>query len=55
MLQHEQKMQTLKGFPVVTINDRGKATISTLLLEKAGTDPIAGKLLQNMINDLMPQ
>lgn len=53
MPQHEQKMKTLKGFPVVTINERGKATISTLLLEKAITDPVAGKLLQNMINDLM--
>jgi hypothetical protein len=52
MKQHEQKMQTLKGFPVVTINEKGKAILCTLLLEKAITDPVAGKLLQNMINDL---
>ena len=29
------------------------ATVSTMCTEKAETDPIAGKLLVNMINDLM--
>jgi beta-galactosidase len=52
----EQKMARLdkiKGFPIVIIKDNsGKAILSEILLEKAVTDPVAAKLLINMLNDL---
>src|SRR5260221_3084221 len=56
-------MESIKGFPIVQITDDGKATggtttggkalISTMALDKAATDPVAGRLLSNMIDVLL--
>jgi beta-galactosidase len=53
MEQRSSYMETIKGFPIIKIKDKGTMTISTMSLEKAITDPIAGKLLSNMLNDLL--
>jgi beta-galactosidase len=45
-------MENIKGFPIIRINDGGTLLVSTMALEKAVTDPIAGRLLFNMINSL---
>ena len=34
-------------------DNKGKSLVSTLCTEKATTDPIAGKLLVNMVNELL--
>ena len=46
-------MESIKGFPIVKIKDGGTVTFSTMSLEKAVADPIAGKLLSNIIDDLL--
>ncbi|WP_321335417.1 glycoside hydrolase family 2 TIM barrel-domain containing protein [uncultured Bacteroides sp.] len=46
-------MKTIKGFTILQIQDKGEAIVSTMLTEKATTDPIAGKLLVNMIDELL--
>jgi hypothetical protein len=43
----------MRGANIVKIRDTGFVTLSTLSLEKAQTDPIPGKLLVNLINDLL--
>jgi len=44
-------MKKIKTFPLLKITDgKGSAIISSMSLEKATTDPIAGKLLINLIN-----
>ena len=43
-------LDKLKGFPIVTIRDQ--VILTTLNLEKAVTDPVAGRLLANMIHQL---
>lgn len=53
MEQRRQYMETIKGFPIVEIKNGGTAIVSTLLLDKALTDPIAGRLLTNMLNELL--
>jgi len=45
-------MEKIKGFPIVKIDDGGTLLVSTMSLEKAATDPIAGRLLTNMILSL---
>jgi hypothetical protein len=45
-----QYIQRIKGFPLIEIKDKGSALISTMATDKAVTDPVAGKLLTNMIN-----
>jgi len=45
-------MESIKGFPIIRINDGGTLLVSTMALEKAATDPVAGRLLFNMINSL---
>ncbi|KAA6351934.1 Beta-glucuronidase [termite gut metagenome] len=45
-------IQNIKGFPLLEINDKGLALISSMATDKATTDPIAGKLLTNMIHYL---
>lgn len=50
-----EKMKKNKGFTLIRITDGGEALVSTLCTDKAVTDPIAGKLLVNMINDLIKQ
>lgn len=54
MARRTAYMESIKGFPIVKITDGGTAMISTMSLEKAVTDPIAGKLLSNMIDALYP-
>lgn len=44
------RLEILKGFPILSIG--GHVILTTLSLEKSGTDPIAGKLLTNMIKRL---
>lgn len=53
MPQRSKFMETIKGFPVVKIKDNGEAIVSTMMIEKATTDPVAGKLLSNMVADLL--
>jgi len=48
------KINSMRGFTLLKVKDgQGVATISTMCTEKTDTDPIAGKLLINMINDLL--
>ncbi|MES2277877.1 MAG: glycoside hydrolase family 2 TIM barrel-domain containing protein [Bacteroidota bacterium] len=52
---NEERMKTLdkiKGFPIVKIKDKGEALLSEIRLDKTLTDPVAGKLLVNMLIDL---
>ncbi len=51
--QHQQVVSTYRGFPMLAINDgNGKAIVSGMTVGKASTDPIAGRLLVNMLNEL---
>ena len=51
MQQRIDYMKKIKGFPLLKITDgRGSAIISSMSLEKAVTDPIAGRLLMNLLN-----
>ena len=51
MQEHVDYMKKIKGSPLLKITDgKGSAIISSMTLEKATTDPIAGKLLMNLIN-----
>jgi beta-galactosidase len=63
MARRMSYMESIKGFPIVQITDGGPATgttatggkalISTMALDKAATDPVAGRLLSNMIDVLL--
>jgi hypothetical protein len=53
MENRSKYMQTIKGFPIVKIKDNGSLLISTMSLEKAATDPIAGRLLSNIIINML--
>jgi hypothetical protein len=54
MAQRSDYVKTIKGFPIVKITDgKGKALISTMAHNKTATDPVAGRLLLNMLNDLL--
>lgn len=47
-----RKINEMRGFTLLKISDgKGLATISTMNTNKATTDPVAGKLLVNMVND----
>lgn len=49
-----KRIDSMRGFTLLQIKDgKGLATVSTLCTEKADTDPIAGRLLVNMINELV--
>lgn len=49
-----RKIDSMRGLTLLQIKDgKGLATVSTMCTEKADTDPIAGKLLVNMINELL--
>jgi hypothetical protein len=52
MPERAQKMETIQGETIVQVNDHGRVLLSTLSLEKGVTDPVAGKLLANMIGIL---
>jgi hypothetical protein len=47
-----QYIQKIKGFPLIEIKDKGSIVISTMATDKATTDPVAGKLVTNMIKYL---
>lgn len=55
----DERAKTLdgwRGYPIVKIKDsKGAIILSEVLLEKGNTDPIAGKLLINMLKDLLIQ
>lgn len=51
--ERTKKMDGMRGFPIVKIKNNGTAILSEIMFEKATTDPIAGKLLVNMIHDLL--
>lgn len=51
--QHRERVSEFRGFPLLQIADgKGKAIVSGMALSKASTDPIAGHLLMNVINEL---
>jgi beta-galactosidase len=51
--QRMTRLDKIKGFPIVKIKDgNGDVILSEMLFEKAVTDPVAAKLLINMLNDL---
>jgi hypothetical protein len=52
MQQRSLFMDKIKGFTLVRIRDKGEVILSTMSLEKAVTDPIAGKLLTNMLEEM---
>jgi beta-galactosidase len=52
MDQRARSMENIQGAAIVQIRDKGMAILSTMALEKAATDPVAGKLLANMITTL---
>ena len=54
MEQRVDYMKTIKGFPIVKIREgKGEALISTMSHEKSSTDPVAARLLANMINSMI--
>lgn len=53
MAQRTSYMESIKGFPIVQVTEGGKTLISTMALDKAATDPVAGRLLSNMIDVLL--
>ncbi|MHC1705710.1 MAG: glycoside hydrolase family 2 protein [Tenuifilaceae bacterium] len=53
MLERSDFVKSIKGFPIIRINKGGSAIISGMRHEKSITDPIAGRLLVNMINALL--
>lgn len=52
MEKRRERVLEMKGFPLLKIIDKGEVLVSTMAVEKAITDPIAGRLLVNMINEL---
>jgi len=52
MPERQKYVESIKGFTILQINDKGTAIISTMAVEKSLTDPVAGKLLSNLINAL---
>ncbi|MDD4922360.1 MAG: glycoside hydrolase family 2 TIM barrel-domain containing protein [Bacteroidales bacterium] len=54
MSERSDYVKTIKGFPLLQVShNKGVAILSEMSTEKAMTDPVAGKLLTNMINELM--
>jgi hypothetical protein len=53
MQERSDYVKSIRGTTLVKIKGQGYVTISTMALDKASTDPVAGKLLINMINDLL--
>lgn len=49
-----ERIESMRGLTLLQItHGQGLATVSTMCTEKADTDPVAGKLLVNLINDLL--
>ncbi|HEY6082453.1 MAG TPA: hypothetical protein VIU45_03285 [Chitinophagaceae bacterium] len=43
-------LDEIEGFPIVKVEDnKGTVILSTMMLEKGATDPVAGKLLSNLL------
>ncbi|WP_278583089.1 sugar-binding domain-containing protein [Coprobacter fastidiosus] len=53
MHKRSEYVSTIKGFPLLMIQDQGNVMISTMRTDKAATDPIAGKLLSNMVSTML--
>lgn len=53
MIERSEYVKTIKGFPILRINKGGSSIISAMNLEKSVTDPVAGRLFTNMINELL--
>lgn len=53
MRERSEYVKTIKGYSILRINTGGSSIVSGMCLNKAATDPIAGRLLVNMINDLL--
>jgi hypothetical protein len=47
------EMLRMKGFPIVTIENGGKVILSEMITDKGLYDPVAAKLLSNMIDELV--
>ncbi|HTJ11780.1 MAG TPA: glycoside hydrolase family 2 TIM barrel-domain containing protein [Dinghuibacter sp.] len=52
LAQRQATLEKLRGYPIAVVRDRGTAILSEVLVEKSTTDPIAGRLLANMIKAL---
>ena len=52
MGQRVTAVEKLRGFPVLRIEDKGTLFLSQVLLDKAVTDPVAGRLFTNMVKSL---
>lgn len=52
MDERSEYVKTIRGTTIVKINDKGTLLLSTMSLEKATTDPVAGRLLSNMLSSL---
>ncbi len=48
-------MLKMKGFPIMSIQDNGQVVLSEMMTDKGLYDPIAGKLLSNMIWEMIKQ
>ena len=53
MLQRSKFLNKIKGYSILRINKGGSIIISGMHTDKSTTDPIAGRLIVNMINDLI--
>ncbi len=48
------RINSLRGFTMVGINEgKGSAIVSTMATQKADTDPVAARLLRNMVETLV--
>ncbi|MFY0626780.1 MAG: hypothetical protein JXR07_10805 [Reichenbachiella sp.] len=47
-----KEMLAMKGFPIISIEDGGKVVLSEMMTEKGIYDPIAAKLLINILNEV---
>jgi beta-galactosidase len=53
MDERSESMKMMKGYPLLKLTNNGSIIISTMSVSKTTTDPIAGRLLLNMINNLI--
>jgi len=47
------QLSTMKGFPMISIENGGKVVLSEMRLDKGLYDPVAAKILSNIIMDLI--
>lgn len=52
MAERAAYMSTIQGATLLKLTGKGTAFVSTMSLEKATTDPVAGKLLTNLLYEL---